>query len=475
MPGWSPGRGASSAASIGPDLLHAAFVRSPVAHARLVAIDASRARQAPGVVAVFDGDDIAATMTGPMAVMGPPSLKIAPYWPLARGKVRVVGDPVAIVVADTKAHAVDAAGLVDVSYDALDPVVTFDHARDASRPALWDETGTNIIYEDNVTHGLPFAEVAARAAHLVRRRYTQHRYAHVPIEGRGAIADYSSFAQSLNYDMANKRPHSLKMSLSSMLGIPYPNVHVRAGDIGGAFGSKGQTTREDVALAASAKLLGRAVKWIEDRGENLQAAGHAREENVDIEAAVAADGRVLGLRVAMEIDVGAYPMLPFPASMFAGMVRALLPNALRLESYEFATTTVMTNKASYIAYRAPWTIETVVRERLLDEIAREVGLDVIDIRRINMVRAEDQPTRMITGVSMTGVTIQECLEHAVGLAGLDEFRVAQQQARTTATISASASRRSSRSRPVRLILRSRSGSICRARPRGPASNPRATS
>ena len=410
-------------------LLHAAFVRSPVAHARLVAIDATRARLAPGVVAVFDGDDIAATMTGPMAVMGPPSLKIAPYWPLARGKVRVVGDPVAIVVADTKAHAVDAAGLVDVSFDALAPVITFDHARDSSRPALWDETGTNVIYEDNATYGQPFAEVAARAAHLVRRRYTQHRYAHVPIEGRGAIADYSSFAHSLNYDMANKRPHSLKMSLSSMLGIPYPNVHTRSGDIGGAFGSKGQTTREDVALAAAAKLLGRAVKWIEDRGENLQAAGHAREENIDIEAAVADDGRVLGLRVAMEIDVGAYPMLPFPASMFAGMVRALLPNALRLESYEFATTTVMTNKGSYIAYRAPWTIETVVRERLLDEIAREVGLDVIDIRRINMLRAEDQPTRMITGVSMTGVTIQECLEHAVGLAGLDEFRAAQQQAR----------------------------------------------
>src|SRR5436190_13043180 len=256
-------------------LLHAAFVRSPVAHARLVGIDATRARQAPGVVAVFDGDDIAATMAGPTAVMGPPSLKIAPYWPLARGKVRVVGDPVAIVVADTKAHAVDAAGLVDVSFDAHAPVITFEHARDSSRPALWDETGTNVIYEDNATYGQPFAEVAARAAHLVRRRYTQHRYAHVPIEGRGAIADYSSFAHSLNYDMANKRPHSLKTSLSSMLGIPYPNVHTRSGDIGGAFGSKGQTTREDVALAAAAKLLGRAVKWIEDRGENLQAAGHA--------------------------------------------------------------------------------------------------------------------------------------------------------------------------------------------------------
>ena len=410
-------------------LLHAAFVRSPHAHARLVAVDATRARNALGVVAVFDGEDIAATMTVPMAVMGPPALKTAPYWPLARGKVRVVGDPVAIVVADSKAHAVDAANLVDVEYEPLEAVVTFDHARDPSRPALWDETGTNVIYEDDTTYGTPFAEVAARAARVVKRRFTQHRYAHVPIEGRGAIATYSSFAQSLDYDMANKRPHSLKMSFASMLGIPYPNVHVRSGDIGGAFGSKGQTTREDVALAAAAKLLGRTVKWIEDRSENLQAAGHAREENIDIEAAVDGEGRVLGLRVAMEIDVGAYPMLPFPASMFAGMVRALLPNALRLESYEFSTTTLMTNKGSYIAYRAPWTIETVVRERLLDEIAREIGLDVVDVRRINLVKASDQPTKMITGVSMTGVTVQECLEHAVTHAKLDEFRAAQEAAR----------------------------------------------
>ena len=245
-------------------LLHAAFVRSPVAHARLVSIDASRARQAPGVVAIFDGDDVAATMTGPMAVMGPPALKIAPYWPLARGKVRVVGDPVAIVIADSKAHAVDAANLVEVSYDSLAPVITFEHARDPSRPALWDETGTNVIYEDNTTYGKPFAEVAAGAAHVIRRRYTQHRYAHVPIEGRGAIADYSKFAQTLDYDMANKRPHSLKMSLSSMLGIPYPNVHARSGDIGGAFGSKGQTTREDIALGA-AREAARSLDQVDRR------------------------------------------------------------------------------------------------------------------------------------------------------------------------------------------------------------------
>ena len=169
----------------------------------------------------------------------------------------------------------------------------------------------------------------------MRRRYTQHRYAHVPIEGRGAIADYSKFSQSLHYDMANKRPHSLKMSLSTMLGIPYPDVRARSGDIGGAFGSKGQTTQEDIALGAAAELLGRAVKWIEGPRREL-VSGRPRPAKRTSTSKRPSRPTVgcSGCGSRMEIDVGAYPMLGLPASMFAGMVRALLPDTLRLESYE---------------------------------------------------------------------------------------------------------------------------------------------
>jgi aerobic carbon-monoxide dehydrogenase large subunit len=412
-----------------PGALEAVFVRSPLAHARITAVETSDAAKAAGVVAVLTGDVVAAAMTGPMAVFGPPTLHTAPFWPLARDAVRFVGDPVALVVAETAAQAADAAELVAVSYDPLPPVVRADQALDPTVPPLFPELGTNVLHRDARSFGRPFDDLAAEADRVVRRRYVQHRYGHAPIEGRGAIAEWNPSTGRFDYDMANKRPHALKLSLSGLLGIPFPDVHVRSCDIGGAFGSKGQTTREDVALAVAAKLLGRAVRWVEDRTENLQAAGQAREETVDVEAAVTADGRVLALRAAIVIDTGAYPMLPFPPTMFALLVSTLMPNALRLEGYEVSSTVVASNKASYIAYRAPWVMETIVRERLLDDIAVELGLAPDEIRRRNLLTTADQPTTMITGPSIDDVSVRECLDRAVELAELPAFRAAQERAR----------------------------------------------
>jgi carbon-monoxide dehydrogenase large subunit len=373
-------------------MLEASFVRSTQAHARIARLDTTSARAAPGVAAVFTGDDLAAIMAGPMSVPGPASYEKLCFWPLARDVVRFVGDPVAIVVADTASRAVDAAGLVFVDYEPLTPVTSAAQAV-AGSSVVWPELGTNTLHTDHRTYGRPFTEVAGEAAFVIRRRYDQHRYGHAPLEGRGAIADWSGSGGQLHYEMANKRPHAVKLALSNLLGVPFPDVHVRACDIGGAFGSKGQTAREDVALAAAAKLLGRPVKWVEDRTENLQAAGHAREETVDIEAAVATDGRVLGLRLSLVLDAGAYPTLPFPPTLFALLVATNLPNALRLESYDVSTAVVASNKASYISYRAPWVMETIVRERLLDDIAGELGLDPVEIRLRNLLTRHDQPTR----------------------------------------------------------------------------------
>lgn len=413
-----------------PGLLHAVFARSPIAHARLASIDTARALATPGVVAVFTGDDIAAAMAMPMAVMGPPSLKTAPYWPVARGKVRVVGDPVAIVVAECAGAAADGVDALDVTYEALPALSRLEDALDPTSVPLWDEVGTNVLADDTFTYGQPFADVASTAARTIKRSYAQHRYGHAPIEPRAAVAEYESFARTLRYDMANKRPHSLKMGFANLLGIPFPQVHVRSGDIGGAFGSKGQTSREDIALGAVAKLLpGRPIKWVETRTENLQAAGQAREENFDLEAAVDETGRIVGLRAHMTIDVGAYPMLPFPQTLWPSIVRMLLPNALKLDSYEFRATVVATNKGSYIAYRAPWLVETLGRERLLEDLAREVRLDPIEIRRRNLVGPEDQPRQMITGVSMNGVTVRGCMERAAELIDVPAFRARQHAAR----------------------------------------------
>jgi aerobic carbon-monoxide dehydrogenase large subunit len=415
-----------------PGLLHAAFVRSPHAHARLVRLDVTAARAASGVAAVLTGDDLAAVLTGPMAVPGPAAYERVRFWPLAREVVRFVGDPVALVVADAPARATDAAGLVEVDYEPLPPVVHGEAARHGPT-FVWPDLGTNVLHEDHRVHGRPFDEVAAGADRVVHRRFEQHRYAHAPMEGRAAVAEWRGFGDGgeLRYDMANKRPHAVKLVLANLLGVPFPDVHVRSGDIGGAFGSKGQTTREDVAVAAAAKVLGRAVRWVEDRTENLQAAGHAREESVEIEAAVAADGRILGLRASVVLDAGAYPTLPFPPTLFALLVATNLPNALRIEAYEVRTAVVASHKAGYISYRAPWVMETVVRERLLDDLAAELGLDPVEIRRRNLITADDQPTRLITGPALEGVTARECLDRAAELSDLPAFRAAQAAARTT--------------------------------------------
>jgi carbon-monoxide dehydrogenase large subunit len=218
------------------------------------------------------------------------------------------------------------------------------------------------------------------------------------------------------------------MAMSALLGIPFGDIHVVARDIGGAFGSKGQVTREDVTVCAAAKLLGRPVKWVEERSENLLAAGHARDETLAVDAAVTRDGRLLGLRVDMVLDQGAYPMPPFPSSLFPLLVRTLLPAAYKLEGYAFDTTIVATNKASYISYRGPWVAETWVRDRMLDEIARELGLPPEELRRRNLVGPADQPTRMLTGPSLDRVTALETFERAVELADLPGFRAEQARA-----------------------------------------------
>jgi carbon-monoxide dehydrogenase large subunit len=422
------GAGTFAAANSKAGMVHAVFVRSTHAHARVTRVDAVDACALPGVVAVITGADVIAAMTGPMVLVGPPNLKVAPFWPLATDKVRYVGDPIALVVAETPAIAADAAELVDVHYEPLAPVVAMEHAADAASAPLWDELATNVATENVMAWGEVDAVFAA-ADRVITRRYVQHRISHAPMEPRSAIAAYDAGSGWFEYEVSHKRPHPLKMTFSQLLGIPFPDVHVSTGDIGGGFGSKGQITRDDLALAATAKILGRPVKWVETRGENLMVAGHAREETLEVDAAVDGDGRVRGLRVRMLLDAGAYPMLPFPASFFSTLVAMLLPNAYRIEAYSFDSTVVYTNKASYISYRGPWAVETWVREAILDAVGRELDITPEEMRRRNLFSPEHLPAHTTTGISLSNITARETLERAVELMDLDGFRATQATAR----------------------------------------------
>ncbi len=269
------------------------------------------------------------------------------------------------------------------------------------------------------------------------------------METRGAVAHYDPGSGEFTYHAASQSPQGLRHHLSNMIGHPMERMRVLCGDVGGAFGLKGFVHREDVALAAASKDLGRPVKWIEDRSEHLLASGHAREETVDVEAAVKDDGTLLGIRAKLIMDQGAYPAFPFPAAMFTGLISMLLPGPYRVKGYSFEATVVTTNKCCYVAYRGPWEMETWVRERLVDVIAHELGLDPADVRRTNMVLG-DKDDRLVTGLSLAEVSSRQSLDRALELAGLrrDAGRAGRGPRRRAATW-ASASPPSSRPRPGR--------------------------
>jgi aerobic carbon-monoxide dehydrogenase large subunit len=482
-----------------PGMLHAAFVRSPYAHATIVGIDVDAARRLPGVVAVYTGADIAALTNPFMGMLPLPGLYHPVFYALATDRVRVVGDPVALVVAESRYVAEDAAGLVVVDYRELSPIATMDHARDRRRPAIWPGAGGNVMFEERDDFGDVDAAFAS-ADRVVSERFVQHRYSNQPMETRGCVAEVDPVARTIVYHSATQSSHVMKWVLGmltgrqpvwrslvdmaqqrermvqfgrkarayaqankesmsssssmnkamaqtylkepsrivhltrSMLGLlakdPATLPRVTAQDIGGAFGVKSLVSREDVAVLAAALALGRSVKWIEDRNEHLLIGGQAREETLDLDAVFRADGTLLGLRVDMVLDQGAYPGFPFGAAMFTRIIRTMIPGPYRLPALRFAGTVTASNKATYVAYRGPWAVETWVRERMLDLAARDLGIGRGEIRLRNMIGADELPTAMVTGPTLdVRMSARVTLERALAIAELDEWPARQAAAR----------------------------------------------
>jgi aerobic carbon-monoxide dehydrogenase large subunit len=501
-----------------PGMLHAHFVRSPFAHAVIRGIDVDAARQLLGVVAVYTAADMVALTHPFMGFLPLPDLYHPVYYALAVGRVRVVGDPVALIIATTRYVAEDAAQLVVVDYDELAPIATIAHALDPSRPAIWPAPGGNVLQRDEARYGDVDAAFAD-ADRVVRERFVQHRYSNQPMETRGCVAEVDPVAGTVQYHAATQNSHLLKWSLAALTGRrpvwqslveiarqrermaglfqrakamsaankaassadAEPNHHaieepigeglsapmspgkamaqtflrepirivylarmvlgllardpvtlprVTAQDIGGAFGVKVLPTREDVAVLAAAVDLGRSVKWIEDRNEHLLIAGQAREETLDVEAALRDDGTLLGLRVHMTMDQGAYPAFPFSAAMYPLMIRTMLPGPYRVPALGFTTTLTASNKATYVAYRGPWAVETWVRERVLDIAARELGIGRDEIRLRNIIGPDELPRKMLTGPTLdVRMSARTTLERALAIADLEHWPERQAAAR----------------------------------------------
>ncbi len=412
-----------------PGMLHAAFVRSPMAHARVLSVDASAARALPGVVAVLTGTELEAmTVPGPDALMslmgwaGP----MPEFTLLATDKVRLVGDPVAVVIAESRYLAEDGCELVEVEYEDLPPVVSAAFALDPGSPPLFANLGDNIASPCTRNEFGDVPGTFAGADRVADFHIDVHRHQNVPMEGRGCVASYDTGQGVMTMYAATQSVHVTKIAVAMRLGLEQDKVRVLAGDIGGSFGLKIGASREELAVAAGSRRLGRPVKWVEDRGENLTASGQAREESFDVRAAISNDGDLLGLDVSMVVDTGAYPGM---GAMVPAIVQAMFPGPYKLAALGFESTAVTTNKATYVAYRGPWASETFVRERILDLIAKDLGLDPVEIRLRNVAPRTDPPAMMITGRPLAGVTAKEAVERVTQLVDFPAFRRRQAEAR----------------------------------------------
>ena len=410
-----------------PGMLHASFVRSPSARARVRGIDPSAARGMPGVRFVFTASDLNPGVHEQWhTAMGPASPE-TPRPPLAEDEVRFVGDPVAIVVAESRAIAVDAAELVEVDYEPLPAVVDYTTAASAD-VLVHAPHGSNVVGE---LAGRPLAtleEPLGSAAHVVRETVCQQACAAAPMEGRGLIVDYVAATGDVTIYAATQAPHEVRMFCSRLLGIPDHHVRVIAGDTGGGFGQKVMVQREEMGIMLAAVRTGAAIKWVEERRENLLAAGKSRQEQGTGTLAFHADGSIVAAHVDFIQDCGAYPT-PWPV-VTAAAVGMLFPGPYRVPAAGFSVSAIYTNSVGRAAYRGPWQFESLCREVLLDIAARRMGLDAVELRRRNLLRRDELPYGNPNGMTYDCITPLETFEQALATLDYDAFRTQQLDART---------------------------------------------
>jgi len=409
-----------------PGALHACFVRSPHAHARIVSIDASAAREMPGVVAIVTGHELA-QWTKPLR-MAPPIEGVLPVEmeSMPTQIVRFQGDPVACVVATDRYLAEDAAEQVFVDYDALPAVTDMWQAFEPGAPQVDPMVPGNRVSHQTYTHGDPEA-VFASAHRVVEATFNQHRQTHVPIETRGCAAQWDPGREHMTFHVGSQAPHPLRTQLAARLGLPESQVSVISPDVGGAFGQKIALYREELAVAALARHLRRPVRWREDRLENLTAAAASREDCCRTRAAVDEHGTLLALALEMRQDFGAYCF--FPANYLARVVAMVLSGPYRLAHYSYDVQIALTNKCGNAPMRAPMAITSWVMEGTLEAVARELGLDPADVRRRNMLCAEDLPYTTPTGEVIDDVTPAETFAGVLKAIGYEDFRARQREAR----------------------------------------------
>ncbi len=408
-----------------PGLLYLAIVRSPHAHARISALRTEQARGAPGVVAVWTGQDVAARC-GPLPV-GPRirEMKVPKRYPLVvDGVARHVGDPVAAVVATDPAAARDAVDLIDVEYEPLPAVVDVEAAMQPGAPVIHSELGTNACFR--VTYGGTVDEAFAGADVTVSLRLVQQRLVPSAMETRGVVAQFRG--GELTIWTSTQIPHVVKTTLADVVRVPEHQVRVIAPEVGGGFGSKLDVYGEEALVASLAVALGRPVKWIETRRENFMATIHGRGQVAYVDAAAARDGAITGLRVRVLADLGAYSQLFTPGVPTNTGLMAC--GCYRIPHVFAEVIGAFTNLTPTDAYRGAGRPEAAfLIERAVDAVARRLQLDPAEVRRRNFIPPESFPFKTQTGATYDSGNYHRALDKALEIAGYAALRDEQRRLR----------------------------------------------
>jgi carbon-monoxide dehydrogenase large subunit len=406
-----------------PGLLHLVVVRSPHAHARIKKVDVSAALAADGVVAAFTGEDLKDAWPSGLPCIWPVSedIKMPPHLPLAVDKARFVGDGVAVVIAESRAQAEDAAELVHVDYEVLPAVTDVEQAAEPGAPLVHDDVPENRCYTWSLSAG-EVDKAFAEAAHTVKGRYRQQRLIPAAMEPRGVVCEISPATGDLTVITATQAPHIMRTAYTLVLGIPEAKTRVIAPDVGGGFGSKMDVYAEDMLVITCARRLNRSVKWIEGRSEGCLATIHGRDLIQEIELAADENGKVTAVRTHLTAAMGAYlqavtPGIPLlGAWLYAGCYDAV--------AYDFHCTGIFTNTTPTDAYRGAGRPEaTYAIERTMDKLAAAVGKDPAEIRRLNFIR--EFPATIASGLEIDSGNYEAALDRALEVLDYEGVRAEQ--------------------------------------------------
>jgi carbon-monoxide dehydrogenase large subunit len=410
-----------------PGTVHMAILRSPFAHAKITHLDVSGALDMPNVIAAYGAAELGDLNVSVPCVWPVTDDMVAPEFAvLAKDKVRMVGDAVAIVLATDAVSAADALEAISVDYEPLSAVVNMESAITEGSPLVHDDKGTNTCYVYNLGGG--YDEAAKNADVVVKRRFINQRLVPAFMEPRSIVGAPMGMSDEITLWSSTQVPHILRLLLALVTGVPENNLRVVAPDVGGGFGGKLQIYREEILVTQLARKLGRPVKWTETRSEDMVATHHGRDQIQDIEIAAKSDGTLVALKVDLLANMGAYLQIITPGVPLLGMF--MYPGIYKMDAYDFKCTGVFTTTTPTDAYRGAGRPEaTYAIERIIDELAAELGMEPMELRQKNWIKHEEFPYTTIAGLTYDTGNYELATARALELFDYDGLRAEQKQRR----------------------------------------------